>query len=81
MTRGVIVFLFGGAVLVAAPNLPPVDTKCTRDSDCGVVLLYLDGPDQCCSGCGIDLTPENWSADYVSSYGGAYGEEEQVLRG
>ena len=29
----------------------------------------------------VDVTPENWSSDYVSSYGGTYGEEEQILRG
>ena len=31
--------------------------------------------------CSSDVTPENWSSDYVSSYGGTYGEEEQILRG
>ncbi len=26
-----------------------------------------------------DMTPGNWSSDYVSMYGGTYGEEEQVF--
>ena len=30
---------------------------------------------------GADVTPGNWSVDYVLMYGGAYGEEEQVFRG
>jgi hypothetical protein len=37
----------------AGGPLPPIDTRCAADADCGVTFLSLDpGPYQCCTACG-----------------------------
>ena len=48
---------------------------------CGVLPDAAHEYWDCCDGslCRGDVTPESWPTDYVSAYGGTYGEEEQVF--
>jgi hypothetical protein len=68
LVAGFVLCAFATSTRLQTTPLPAVDARCTRDSDCGVVLFYLDGADTCCGGCGIS-TPGNkkWVADVTKA--------------
>jgi hypothetical protein len=53
MRRLIALGVMAFVLVAAAAPIPPVDARCSRDSDCGVSFLTLaPGPFQCCIGCG-----------------------------
>jgi hypothetical protein len=64
--RTIFSLFFAGSVMVATgATLPPLDTRCSTDADCGTVPFALSpGNDQCCYQCGQSTAGnKKWIAD------------------